>query len=132
MEFRKHGDFKIVVDNRIITSELIGPWNIETARDYIARLDATVERRGSTESWGSVVVCLESVQFPLEMIVPLRASVQKRVALHNQAAIAMVVAPDVEGYGVLFPTIRSIYEGLIPFEIFDTRPQAMAWIRGFL
>lgn len=132
MTFPKHGDFRIEVEDRIICSELIGPWNIETARDYIRQLDATVESCCGDQPWGSVVVCRDSVQFPLDMIGPLRASVQSRVEKFNQVAVAMAVAPEVEGYGFLFPTIRGIYRDLIPFEIFDTRAQALQWIRSYL
>lgn len=132
MEFPKHGDFSIEVDGRIVTSELVGPWNIETAREYIHQLDTVVAERLAGQRWGSVVVCRESIQFPLDMIAPLRASVQRRVAQFDQAAVAMVVAPDVEGYRLLYPPIRSIYDGLVPFDIFDTRNDADAWMARML
>jgi hypothetical protein len=130
--FPKHGDFRIEVGRRIVTSELIGPWNVETAHEYIRQLDTTVESRLGGLPWGSVVVCRESIQFPLDMIGPLRTSVQNRVVRFNQAAVAMAVAPEVEGYGVLFPTIRGIYRDLVPFEIFDSKEQALDWISSYL
>lgn len=132
MQYPRHGDFNIRVAGDVVISELMGPWNIEAARAYIGELDAIVERELDGRRWGSVVICRDSVQFPLEMIAPLRASVEKRVTRFNQAAIAMAVAPEVEGYGVLFPTIRRIYDGLIPFDIFDTEQQACDWIKRFL
>jgi hypothetical protein len=127
--FRKHGDFQIRVDGRIIRSELIGPWNLETAKDYMRRLDAAVSAHMAGSKWGSLVVCRESIQFPLAMIPPLRASIEKRVSQFNQVAVAMVVTPEVEGFRVLYPPIRSIYAGLLPFEIFETVEEAIAWMR---
>lgn len=128
LKFPKHGDFRIRIDGQIVTSELAGPWNIEAARDYIQQLDALVTHAFSQRRWGSIVICRESIQFPLEMIAPLRTSIQTRVAQFNQVAVAMVVAPDVEGYGLLFPIIRGIYEGVVPFELFDTLPPALSWM----
>jgi hypothetical protein len=132
MPFPRHGEFRIQVDGRIVRSELVGPWNIETARDYIRQLDMVVEHELTGQRWASLVVCLQSILFPLDMIAPLRASIQARVAKTNQAAVAMVVAPEVEGYRVLHPTIRRIYDGLIPFEIFDTLEDAQAWLARML
>lgn len=132
MNFPKHGDFKIAVEDRIVASELCGPWNIEAAREYIRLLEATVAQHLHGERWVSLVTCRHSLQFPFDMIALLRASVEKRVKNSNQAAVAMVVAPEVEGYHVLFPAIRGIYQGLIPFEIFDTEQQARSWIKPYL
>jgi hypothetical protein len=66
------------------------------------------------------------------MIGPLRTSVQNRVARFNQVAVAMAAAPEVEGYGVLFPTICGIYRDLVPFEIFGSKAQALDWVTAYL
>lgn len=131
-EFRNHGEFKIVVDGDIITSELTGPWNIETARDFMVQLMTVAARQMKGQPWASLVVCKESILFPLEMIAPLRAGIATRVVEFNQVAVAMVITPEVEGYGVLDGRIRSIYEGLIPFEVFGRVEDAVAWFRKFL
>jgi hypothetical protein len=130
--FKNHGDFHIRVEGRIIHSEVTGTWSIEAAQDYMRQLDRVVEQQMAGQPWGSVVMCRGSILFPLDMIAPLRERIAMWVSRFRQAAVATVVGPEVEGYGLLYPTLRSIYAGLIPFDIFDTTEAAIAWMRPLL
>lgn len=129
--FRVHGTTRHEVLGNIIHAEVDGPWNIELIQEYVAQLTPSVDALSARGPWAVIVEIRGASLCPPEAV----EAIHQGVLLHaakGRACTAYVIAPEVEGAGVTDVVWRSIYAGVMPFEIFETLDEALTWVRAHL
>ena len=91
-------------------------------------LVATLSQRGP---WASVVVVEKTLVTSLDVLEAGRNAVAQNPGM-KLVGLAWVIKPDVEGYGLLLPRYRRMYEGLIQTQVFDDYSTALRWAQGVI
>jgi hypothetical protein len=126
--FKPHGEFHIYAEGHVLICEVKGPFNLEFTRAYckaVAPIARTVALGGP---WAGLTVYRNSALFPLESAEMLRENAIAGAGV-QMIANCWVVAPDVEGHGIVNKQASDIYAGVCAFEIFEQIADARAWLQ---
>ncbi len=126
--FRIHGSIAMHHHDQILYSEIEGPWNLELIEHYRERATSMACELAAHGAWAAIIEIRGEAICPLDALEAIRQGVHV-FAARGRVCTAYVIAPDVKGAAVSAPIWRSIYAGVMPFEIFDTRDAAVAWCR---
>ena len=80
--------------------------------------------------WGTIVTIHDTLLTSLEVLDAGRKTVADMPAQSNLVALAWVIDPKVEGYTLLLPRVKALYEGLMTSKVFDNYSAALYWIEG--
>ena len=116
------------VDGRIVISEIEGPWNLELVEAWAIPAARLYAKLGASGRCGGIGVHTKSLLTSPQSIRRLRELTALAVANHNIAACAVVGAAGVEGYQLAPTFMARIYEGIVPFEMFDSVERAKVWV----
>jgi hypothetical protein len=128
MHFEAHGSFALRVEGNVLVFEGRGPFNLECSMEFLRAVGSLAQALACTGPWGCISIYHRNALFPLESVALLRENVALAARRMKLVANCWVVAPTVEGYGLINPVARQAYEGLTPFEIFETEAPAWAWM----
>lgn len=126
MPFPAHGESKLCRDGQIILADITGPWNlelIELYRQQIAALIPEVSRQGP---WALIITLHRTAICPQDAIDLIRKGIRSD-SMARRVCTCYVMAKEIEGYLIMGPVWRSLYTGVIPFEIFNSEAEARAW-----
>lgn len=127
-KFKVHGDFLLTVEGRVLFAKVRGPFNYEFARTYMHTYTPAAHALAAEGPWGSITEFSESALFPLEMSALMREQTIIAVNELQMVANCWVVTPSVEGYGIVDKQARKVYDGVLPFEIFESSDEARMWL----
>jgi hypothetical protein len=127
-KFDVHGNFLLTVEGQLFVSRIRGPFNVEFTRAYMRTAAPIARTLAAVGPWAGIIEYLESALFPLESAAIMRERTIAAATELRLVAYCWVVPPTVEGYGVIETQARHVYEGVIPFEIFENIDDARTWI----
>ena len=127
MPFSAHGEFSLRQDDRLLMSELTGPWNIELVDRYRIEVAPFVERLATDGPWGQIVICHHSVLAPQDALKALSDSARVLAGRYDRVAVAYVLPPEVEGYGIMESVLTRLYTGFQSVACFETLAPAREW-----
>jgi hypothetical protein len=130
--FPPHGEMDTYVHGQVLVVHAYGSWNMEMRQQSRLRTAPLIAQLQAHGPWGNIVVVHDTLVSGLELFESGRKSVEAIRATGQLKAAAWVIAPSVEGYGLLLGRYRDIYKDLIPCDVFDDLPAAMQWIEGQL
>lgn len=131
-KFAAHGSFLLSVEARILVSRMSGPFNAECAHAYIRAALPIIRELAKSGPWAGITEFSESALFPLEMSSIMRSQTTVGVKQLQLVANCWVVPPSVEGYGIVDKQALSIYDGVLPFQMFENSADARVWLESQL
>lgn len=127
MTFRPHGSAELEVQGQILIARILGPWNIELIRHYQQLMAAYVPGLAAQGPWALIIEITGEALCPADALAQIKAGAVAQAKNSSRICTSYVIGPDVVGHHVMDKVWRDIYAGLIPFEIFNTGPEALAW-----
>ncbi len=125
--FVPHGRFEAYVDGRLIISQVTGPWNKELIDAWAKALHPLAKAVSADGPHVGIAIIHGSMLCPPDALVGLRKVVSYSVRHMDNIGHAIVADSSVEGRGLLAQTFARIYEGLVPYCLFDNLPAAKSW-----
>jgi hypothetical protein len=122
--FRPHGAFLSRVEDRLMITDVNGPWNKELVEQWARAAGPVAAQLGPHVG---IAVIHGSMLCPPDALPVLR-----QAARHARAALAcvghaIVAAASVEGRDFVEPNFIRAYDGVLPLAIFYTLDEARAW-----
>ena len=130
--FKPHGTYSARVDGRVLVCTATGSWNLEMQQEAMQQSMAAVSALNDAGHWACIVEVRGSVVSSLAVLEAGRNAVSDGTGVNNLVCLAWVIAPNVEGYPLMLPRLRKIYEGILEAEIFNDIDAAGAWVAAML
>jgi len=131
--FRPHGNWRFWAEGDVIYSVACGPFNVEFVQALAAALKDIWASNAFTRKPGHLVQIERSIMASPEMLAAYRTVHERLPPGRGAAAVAFVVAPEVEGREFMLPLFQKIYDDLgRNFRAFETLPEAEAWVQSHL
>ena len=130
--FKAHGSSSIRTEGSMIVTEVEGPWNIETMLRWGQEFETFAIELCKAGPIGAVSQFHNSILTSPESLQLLRKMAAYSIKHHHLAVTALVIAPDVEGHLLAQSIFKNVYDGLLPFQIFDRMDAGKAFARDFL
>ena len=130
LHFRPHGHSEAYVEGSVLVVTVSGYWNLEMHAANTKLTQPLVERLEAQGPWGTVVVVTDTLVSSIEVFEAARRAVAESSGISGLVALAWAISPQVEGYGLMLPRYRRMYEGLLPSEIFPTVDAAREWVEA--
>lgn len=124
--FSPHGEQRTTRVGRVLVTHVAGHWNLEMQQHAMLQTQALVEELSREGPWATVVVVEETLVTSMDVLEAGRNAVSQNPDL-KLVGLAWVIKPDVEGYSLLLPRYRAMYEGLIHTRVFDDYSAALLW-----
>lgn len=124
---RIHGSIETRIEGRLIVSDITGPWNKELVDHWAMTTYHDALTLSASGPWVALGIFLESMMCTPDALDSIRRTVQYSVVKLRCVGYAIVADASVEGRDLLAPTFAAIYEGLVPFRMFDNAGEARAW-----
>lgn len=128
--FRPHGHSEAYVDGSVLIVTVSGSWNMEMHAANTKLTQPLVEQLEAQGPWGTVVVVTDTLVSSIDVFEAGRRAVAESNALSGLVALAWAISPTVEGYGLMLPRYRQLYEGLLPSAILPTVEAAREWVEA--
>ncbi len=125
--FRVHGSISTRIEGRMIVSDITGPWNRELVEYWALQTYHDALKLSESGPWVALGNFLESMMCTPDALDSIRRTVQYSVVKLRCVGYAIVADASVEGRDLLAPTFAAIYEGLVPYQMFDDIEAARAW-----
>ncbi len=130
--FVPHGRFEAYVDGRLVISKVTGPWNKELIDDWAQALHPLAKAVSADGPHVGIAIIQDSLLCPPDALEGLRKVVLYSVRHMDNIGHAIVADASVEGRNVLAQTFARIYEGVVPYRLFDNLPAAKEWANALL
>lgn len=124
--FSPHGEQRTAKVGQVLVTHVTGHWNLEMQQHSMRQTQALVDELNHKGPWASVVVVEKTLVTSLDVLEAGRNAVAQNPSMRI-VGLAWVIKPDVEGYGLLLPRYRGMYEGLIRTQVFDDYSAALHW-----
>ncbi len=124
--FSPHGEQRTTTVGQVLVTHVAGHWNLEMHQHSMQQTQALVDELSQRGPWATVVVVEETLVTSLDVLEAGRNAVAQNPGL-KLVGLAWVIKPDVEGYSLLLPRYRAMYEGLIQTHVFDDYSAALNW-----
>lgn len=128
--FAPHGDMTARVQGQVLIVTTIGSWNLEMHQQSAQRSAPLIAELEAKGPWGNVVILEDTLVAGLPIFEAGRKAVQNLPPTSRLKAIAWVISPTLEGYGLLVDQYRNMYSDLLPSRVFDDLASALDWIEG--
>ena len=130
--FIPHGGFEAYVEDRLIISDVTGPWNKELVDAWAKTLyPLAVQARANGPHVG-IAIIHRSIVCPPDALEALRKVVLYSVQRLDNVGHGIVADASVEGRDFLATTYARVYEGVVPFQLFEDLPSAKEWAEDLL
>lgn len=128
--FKPHGTFKLRSEGQILIQDVDGPWNEEMVAIWAPALRPYAEMLDAQGPWAAMVVFHGSLLTSPAAIQRMRKSISYSARTYRAVAYAAAAGPEVEGHSLASRVLGPVFDGLTPFECFDTVTAAQAWLQG--
>lgn len=129
--FLQHGDFTVHLEGRNVVNQMHGPWNAELAEDFWRQAASVISELDETGPWVTTLVITGSAVLSPEGFERIRNRlVQSKGS--KRLASAVVIGPDVEGYGLVDEFFIKCHEDVCPMRVFQTIDAAREWLSQFV
>lgn len=127
--FRPHGSVELWKDGSVVHLVAEGPFNLETVQGVSRAMQELFAKQAPQGRFVDVLEMRTSIMASREVMDAFgRFLAQMSAAKTAPLAVAYVVAPDVEGRGVMLPLFARVYaEHGRRFAAFETMDEARAW-----
>lgn len=130
--FVPHGQFDAYVEGRLVISQVTGPWNKELVDEWARALHPMAKAIGADGPHAGIAIIHGSMLCPPDALESLRKVVAYSVRHMGNIAHVIVADSTVEGRKLLEPLFAKLYEGLVPYRMFETLPPAKEWANALL
>lgn len=130
--FAPHGAMQSHIQGQVLVVHVFGSWNIEMQRQSSLRNAPLVSELNAKGPWGNVVVVHDTLVSGLPVFEAGRKAVESLPADSQLKALAWVISPDVEGYGLLHQRYRDMYRDILPTQVFEDVASAVSWVEGVI
>lgn len=130
--FVPHGQFKAYAEDRLVISEVTGPWNKELVYVWAQALHPLAKALSTDGPHVGIAIIHGSILCPPDALEALRKVVLYSVQRLDNVAHAIVADASVEGRRLLANTFARVYEGVVPYQLFEDLPSAKAWGNALL
>ena len=127
MTFPAHGDFALRREGRLLLADFTGPWNIELVDRYRVEVVPFVQALAPGGAWAQIAICHRSVLAPKDALDALAEGARILAGQYHRVAMAYVLPPEVEGYGLMEKVFDRLYAGIQDVACFETLEAARAW-----
>jgi hypothetical protein len=124
--FRPHGEFRSHLDGRLVVTEVTGPWNKELVEAWARHIYPYVKQLSADGPHVGLGIIRGSMLCPPDAMEELARVIRHGVTKLHSIGEFIVVDRTVEGRGLVEPAYERIYEGLVPFQFYDTVEEARA------
>ncbi len=121
--FVPHGRFDAYVDGRLVISQVTGPRNKELVDEWALALYSLAKAVCTDGPHGGVAVIHGSMLCPPDAMDALRNVIAYSVRNMDNVAHVIVADSTIEGRTLLAPVFAKLYEGLVPYRMFDALPR---------
>ncbi len=125
--YRAHGKFTIRVDGQIIVSDVTGPWNKELVEAWGLQVYPAAKALAAIGPNAGIAIVHESMLCPPDALASLKLLVQYSATKLNCVGHCIVANRNTAGRDLLEATFARIYEGIVPYRLFDNFDEAWAW-----
>ncbi len=126
MKYLMHGVIDVEQQGQIIVGHVVGPWNVELIEYYREQMLKLIPKVMANGPWATIVELKGAAICPQEAIDLIKQGITADAVKHR-VCTCYVITPDVEGYHLMNRVWRKLYEGIVPFEIFASMEEAIAW-----
>lgn len=126
--FRPHGKFKIWVEDQLLMTEVIGPWNRELVEQWQKQALVVAKDLGQRNPYVGVTIVRESILCPADAMVAIGQATSYALAKLNCVANMVVAEPDVVGRDV----VQFAYEKIHVYHYFASLEEAKTVARELL
>lgn len=127
--YRAHGTFTIRVDGPIIISDVVGPWNKELVEAWGLQVYPIAKELAVAGPNAGIAIVHESMMCPPDALASLKLLVQYSATKMNCVSHVIVASRGTAGRDLLEATFARVYEGIIPYRLFDNFDDALAWTK---
>ncbi len=132
MHLPNHGDIKLSVQGSILIAEIRGPWNAQFIEEYRSDVDIHARMLSSCQPWGVIIDIKDEALCPPNAIKAIRDAAFDHAKNYGRACTAYVISPESLGYHLMDAAWKYIYQGIMPFKIFESRDDALEWVHSVL
>lgn len=132
MYLPNHRGIKLSTQGSILIAEVRGPWNAECIEEYKRDVDIYARTLASYRPWGVIIDIIDEALCPSHAIKAIREAAFDHAQNYGRACTAYVISPKALGYHLMNDAWKCIYQGIMPFEIFELREDALAWVDDML
>lgn len=126
--FPPHGQFRIYRDDRILVTEVQGPWNVELVRQWAFALSPYVLQLKNGGPWAGLALIKGSMLSTPDGMEALGRVTVDGAKNYGCIANVIVASSDVAGRGVIESQFQRIYEGVCDYAFFDDLDEAKKWL----
>lgn len=131
-----HQNLDYFVSTRIVDSILVtrvsGSWTLEMHQAAAAHNEQFSKQLNQRGDWASLVIIEDTLVSCLEVLEAGRAAIPNNPHCSRLRALAWVINPSVEGYTLLLPKYRCMFEGILLSDVFDEAEAGLAWLNQIL
>lgn len=126
--FQPHGHFRVRSEGNIAICDVEGPWNEEAVRDWAFKVGPLYAGLGAQGPCGSISVHSVSLLTSPQSVSKLREYTQYARDNYKLVAVAVVAHVEVEGWRLADAIMGRVYDGILPYRIFQNLPDALQWV----
>lgn len=130
--FPAHGRYKLYCEDRLMISEVIGPWNLEFIREWSMASIPYCEQMREGGAWIAYAKISGSMLATPEAMDALRKVIVNSRDLYGCIGHVLVAAPDVAGRGIVEFAFERSYGDITKTGFFDDDASAKAWAKALL
>ncbi len=113
---------------RILVTRVSGSWTADMHRAANDYNQSFVTELNSTGNWASLVIVEDTLVSCLEVLQAGRDSIPNNPHCSHLKALAWVIDESIEGYVILLPRYRALFDGVLRSEVFNDTESALHWL----
>lgn len=119
---------KTTIVGRVLVTRVSGSWTPEMHRAAGEYNQGFVTQLNDTGNWASLVIVEDTLVSCLEVLQAGRDSIPINPSCTHLKALAWVIDESIEGYTLLLPRYRSLFDGVLNNEVFNDTESALNWL----
>lgn len=130
--FAPHGECRVDIEGRLLVTRVSGPWNRELVELWLADMLPAARQLGAQGQWAALAIVSNSMLSTMEAVAMLGKSIRQILSEGRPLASVYVIAPGVEGRGIMNGGLERMHHEMVPVRFFDSEPEARAWLAELL
>ena len=123
---------KTTIVGRVLVTRVGGSWTPEMHRAAGEYNQSFVTQLNDAGNWASLVIVEDTLVSCLEVLQAGRDSIPNNPSCTHLKALAWVIDESIEGYTLLMPRYRSLFDGVLNSEVFNDTESALNWLNTCL
>ncbi|MBC3881970.1 hypothetical protein H8K35_10225 [Undibacterium sp. LX40W] len=116
------------ISGRVLVTRVSGSWTPEMHRAADEYNQDFVTRLNETGNWASLVIIEDTLVSCLEVLQAGRESIPNNPNCTRLKALAWIIDESIEGYTILLPRYRSLFDGVLRSEVFNDIESGLNWL----